>query len=186
MSALRLASRYAKSLKDLAIEQKVLEEVAGNIKTFNSMVTKNRDLLLLLKSPIVQPSKKATIIKKITRGSFHEMTSRFIDIVIRKRREAYLPEIVNEFLTQYKIHKQIATAKLTTAAPVNAALLQTVKGIVLAHTGQKEVELETAVDPSLIGGFILQFGDKLFDSSLSHKLDKLSKTFAKNKYVREF
>lgn len=185
MSATRLASRYAKSLIGLAIEKGQLEEVNNDIRSLQQAMY-NRDFWLLLKSPIINTSKKLSILKKLFDGKLGTITSTFMEIVTKKHREFYLPEIVDEFIKQYQGHKGIVNAKLTTAVAVDRKLLDEIKGIVLKQTGQKEVQLSTAVDKDLLGGFILQFEDKLIDSSIAHKLDKLDKQFTKNKYIREF
>ena len=186
MSALRLASRYAKSLLDLATQKGELDSTYGDIMVLKDALTSNRDFWLLLKSPIVTTDKKVSIIKAAFGETFNAITTGFIDIVTRKRRESYLPEIVDAFIQEYQNRNGVVKAKLTTATAVTQSLLDKVNEIVLKNTGKKTVAIETEVDSSLIGGFILQFEDKLFDSTISHKLDKLKKGFEKNKYVREF
>ncbi len=186
MSTIRLASRYAKALIDLAEERGELSSVHGDINVLNDSLKSNRDLWLLLKSPIVTTDKKLAVIKGVFGDIFSGTTSAFVDLITKKRRETYLPEIAVSFLDQYKQRNAITSAKLTTATGLTDSLLEQVRDIVLQHTGKKQVELETTVDPSLIGGFILEFEDKLFDSTISHKLDKLKRGFKKNKYVREF
>ncbi len=185
MSSAKLATRYAKSLIDLSVEKGQLEEVYQDIQSLDK-ATDNRDLYLLLKSPIVNTSKKSAILKTLFDGKLNDITSSFINIIVNKRRESFLPDIVDSFIEQYKSRKHIASATLVTATPVNDALLEKVRAIVKAQTGEETVNLDTSVDESLIGGFILKFGDKLYDSSISHKLEKLKKGFSKNKYVREY
>jgi len=186
MSAIRLASRYAKSLIDLAQERGELDSVFGDMTALNNAIQSNRDLWLLLKSPVVTTDKKLGVIKRVFGDMFSTTTSAFVDLITKKRRETYLPEIATSFLEQYKQNNKITSAKLTTATALTDSLLAQVQDIVLQQTGKRQVELETVVDPSLIGGFILEFEDKLFDSTISHKLDKLKRGFQKNKYIREF
>jgi len=185
MSANRLAGRYAKALLGLAIEQGQLDSVYKDIEGFSKALNQ-REFKLLIKSPIVNSDKKKSILTRIFGNGWNKITSSFVNILMRKRREFYLPEIAEEFTKQYKAHQKIATAILTTATPVDDATLQDVKNIVLKQTGMKSVELTTEVDASLIGGFVLKFGDKLYDTSIAHKLEKLSKQFDSNKYVRSF
>jgi len=185
MSATRLASRYAKALLDLSVEKMQLEEVHNDMEVFQKALA-NRDFGLMVKSPIINSDKKKAILKRIFGNKFNNITNKFMDIIIRKKREFYLPEIVHEFETQYKERKQITTATLITASAVDSGIVEQMKQIVRRDTGKANVVLETSVDESLIGGFILKFGDKLYDSSISHKLEKLGKQFDENKYVRTF
>lgn len=186
MSASNIASRYAKALMGLAIERGELSSVHGDMEVFDKSLASNQDLQALLKSPIVNTDKKQTILTKLFGEVFNQTTNSFMGIVLRKRREAYLPEIVDAFIEQYRTYKSITTAKLVTAVPVDDNLLNKVKSMVLAHTGRKNIELTTKVDKSLIGGFILTFDDKLYDSSISHKLAKLRKQFVENKYIKKY
>lgn len=177
MSATRIASRYAKSLIELAQEKNALEAVYADMDAFGNLI-KERDLFLFLKSPIIPVGKKAQIFKAMFDGKVNEITGAFFNIVVRKGRESYLPEITNEFLAQYKKLKGISSVKLTTASPLSAKALEDIKSKLLASAATaSEVEIETAVDEDLIGGFIIKIGDKQIDTSVASKLKELSKTF---------
>lgn len=186
MSVTKLATRYAKALLDLSKEKSNVETVYKNVNEFSNTVKSNRDLYRLLKSPIINPDKKQAVLKRIFGNSFDPMTNSFFDIIVRKRREAYLPEIADEFVQQYKDSKSIVGAKLITATAVDDTLLKTVRSIVMEHTNCKEVELEISTDPTILGGFILQFRDKLYDASLMGKLDELDKQFQENEYIKKY
>lgn len=185
MSAIRLAYRYAKSLLDLAEEKQQVEAVYDDIVSLQKAMD-NRDLWLLLKSPIVNTDKKLSIIKAIFGDKLSEMTNMFVNIVTKKHREFYLPEIANAFIQLYKKRKHIVKAKLTSAVAVNDDLINKIKAIVLADTKEDSVELETAVDATLLGGFILQYDDKLIDASIASKFAKLEADLQDNDYVRKF
>lgn len=180
MSVTRISARYAKSLLDLAIEQNKLDRVLEDVQALKKAAGQ-RDLLLLLKSPIVNPSKKATILKEIFSGKFDELSMAFLNIVVNKGREAVLPEIAEEFIQQYRGLKNISTIKLTTATPWNDAQVEGIRKKILGADGSKKaVEIVSSVNPELIGGFVIEFGDQLYDASVAHKLEKLRKEFSKN------
>lgn len=182
MSVIRIASRYAKSLLDLGKDQNAMDEVVSDMEGFSKMV-ENRDLYLLLKSPIIKAGKKAEIFDVLFEGKVNKLTKAFFDIILRKGRESYLPEIATEFLNQYKRMKGISSVKLTTAAPISDAVLESIKAKLLASdVTDKSVDFETSVDESLIGGFIVKVGDKQIDASVSHKLAKLAKEMTNKEY----
>ena len=81
MSVAKLAGRYAKSLIDLAQEQGKLETILGDIQAFKA-ANENRDMYMMLKSPIINPTKKRSIIEAIFEESFDEMTMAFTNIVL--------------------------------------------------------------------------------------------------------
>ncbi len=185
MAAKRLAFRYAKSLLDLAIEQNVIEDVIEDINAIDKAIGV-RDFHMLLKSPIISADKKGKIFESIFGGKIQKLTSEFFKIVLKKGREAYLPEIVKEFLIQYKSYKHVSSVKLITAQPLDAASLEKIKEkLTKSSETDDNIEIETAVDPALIGGFKLEFDNKVYDSSVAHKLEQLKKEFSGNLYVRE-
>ena len=115
-------------------------------------------------------------------GRITEVTSKFFKIVLRKGRESYLPEIAAAFVEQYKAIKNISTVTLTSAAKLSDATMDAIKAK-LAASGElsENIEFKTFIDASLIGGFRLEFGDdKLYDASVSYKLEQLKKEFKKN------
>lgn len=185
MSLVRIASRYAKSLLELAHEQGKLDTVMGDIKVLQESA-ENRDLYLMLKSPIVNGGKKKQVFQALFGESFDKMTMGFLNIIVNKGRENFLPEIANEFVEQYRKFKNISTVKVTSAKPLSADALDKIKTKLLASNSTSEnVEIETQVDPSLIGGFVIEIGDKLYDSSVAHKLALLRKEFVGNIYEKQ-
>ena len=186
MSVIRIASRYAKSLLDLANDQNVMAEVVSDMEGFLKMV-ENRDFYLLLKSPIIKVGKKAEILNVLIEGKVNKLTKAFLDITLRKGREGYLPEITKEFLNQYKRMQGISSVKLVTASPISESTIEAIKAKLLASdVTDKSVEIETSVDESLIGGFVVQIGDKQIDASVSHKLAELAKVMTSKEYEKAF
>jgi F-type H+-transporting ATPase subunit delta len=178
MSAERLSYRYAKALLDLAKEQGKLENVKGDVDNL-IIATSNRDLVLLLKSPIVSKMKKAGVLEALFGDGFEEMTLSFMDILLSKGREMYIPEIATEFLAQYKILNKISTVKVTSAQPMNDATLASIRAKLVESSDLAEnIEIETEVDSSLIGGFKLEFNNRLYDASVAHRLNEMKKAFA--------
>jgi F-type H+-transporting ATPase subunit delta len=181
MSVIRIASRYAKSIIDLAQEKGKLDRVVEDIKYFQAVCKSNPDFYRLLKSPIVNGTKKANIFKAIFDSRFDEITKGFLDITVRKGRESYLPEIADEFMEQYRKLNSITTVKLTTAAKLSDTALAAIKKKLEASSATaSNIEITTAINPDLIGGFVIEFEDKLFNSSIAYQLEQLRKEFSKN------
>lgn len=179
----RLASRYAKSLVDLALEKKQLEPVYTDMKLLQSIAKTNPDVVSLLNSPIIKADKKNKILTAILTGQISELTASFITLLVNKGRESVLPEIADAFIGQYQEIKNIHKVKITTAAPLDAAgLADLVKHIQSFFPGL-EMDIETEVKESLIGGFLLETGNQLFDGSIARNLEDLRKGFNSNAYV---
>lgn len=183
MSVTKIASRYAKSLLDLAREQGVLEEVLSDIKAFQK-VTDNRDFYLMLKSPIVKADKKQAVISTLFAGKVNNLTLEFLKILVRKGREIYLPEIDDQFIEQYKKLKHITTVKITSASPLSDQQLKVIQSKLKSSSITDEnLDIETEVNEDLIGGFVIEIGDKLYDASVIHKLETMKNDFTTNNYV---
>jgi F-type H+-transporting ATPase subunit delta len=179
----RVASRYAKSILDLAIEKGKLEEVYADMQFLQSVTRSSRDFVTMLKSPVVHADAKNKIFQAVAAGKISEMTMAFTRLLINKTRESVLPEVIGSFITQYKKHKNIHSVKLTTAMPVSDAIKNSIINQVKTHKGMENVELETVVDPDIIGGFVLQTGDQLVDASISYDLKMVAREFEKNDFV---
>lgn len=179
----RLATRYAKALLDLAVEKGQLEEVYADMQWFKAVCKSNPDFVNLLRSPIITADVKKKIIDAITAGKLNELTTAFMKLLTTKGRESNLPEISLAFIDAYKINKNIHTVKLTTATPVTDAMKEAIVNQVKNSAGFENIELEEKVDADLIGGFVLQIGDKLVDASVAYDLKAIAKQFENNDFV---
>lgn len=179
----RLASRYAKSLLDLAVEKGQLEAVFADMLLLQQICKSSRDFVNLLRSPIVKADAKKKIVSAVTTGKISALTSSFNALLISKGRESNLPEIITSFINQYKAHKNIHTVKLATAVPVGDDLRKAVIDQVRKASGYTNIELEEKVDENLIGGFVLQVGDKLVDASIAYDLRTIARQFENNDFI---
>ncbi len=179
----RLAGRYAKSLIDLSVERNELEAVYNDMLLLQSACKNSRDFVIMLKSPVIPADKKEKILDAITSGKIAALTATFSKLLIRKSRESFLPEIVNEFIHQYKDYKGIHIVTLTTATPVSEELKKSIVEKVKAVTSMKNIELNTEVKEDIIGGFILETGDLLIDASIAFDLNNIKKQFQNNDFV---
>jgi F-type H+-transporting ATPase subunit delta len=179
---MNVASTYAKSLLNLAVESNQLEAVRNDMKLVANVCSQNHDFINLLNSPIVKTDKKQDIFKAVFNGKVSTITSTFINLIAAKRRESYIANIATAFDEQYKTFLNITSATVHTAV----ALDETLKNEILAlvkKTSTGSVELIQKIDPTLIGGFVLTINDKQIDQSVKRKLNDLRKNFANSENV---
>lgn len=179
----RLASRYAKSLIDLAIEKGRLEQVFTDMQWLQGVCKSNRDFVNMLRSPIIKAGTKKKIIEAVTSGKVGQITSGFNSLLTIKGRERHLPEIIAAFIKAYKTYKDIQTIKLTTASPVSDQVKNAIVEQVKKSANFKNVELEEKLDADLIGGFVLQIGDQLVDASIAYDLKAIARQFENNDFI---
>ncbi|MCD2424721.1 ATP synthase F1 subunit delta [Niabella pedocola] len=179
----RLASRYAKALLDLAKEKDQVAAVFADVQWLQAVCKESRDFVNLLRSPIIKADKKKSIVNAITGNHIGSLTKGFANLLVSKNREAILPEILPAFIEQYKVLNNIHTVKLTTAVPVSDAVKANIIEQVKQASGQQRIELEATVNPDIIGGFVLEMGDKMVDASISYDLKAIAKQFKNNDFI---
>ncbi|MEX2234248.1 MAG: ATP synthase F1 subunit delta [Cyclobacteriaceae bacterium] len=185
MADSRAASRYVKSLLGLAVEKKALEEVHRDMLLFSEAASKSRAFELLLQSPVIKHDKKLEILKQIFKGKVHSLTMAFFEIITRKNREPILLSIAREFHNAYNEYKGIGKATVTTAIPLDAKLRGEMEKLVQSYSDKKQIELIEKVESDLIGGFILDVGDRQVDASIKSKIKTLKLKFSQNPYIKE-
>lgn len=180
MSTFRVASRYAKSVFDLAVEMKLIDKVYQDMLLINQVCEQNRGLVLLLKNPIIRYDYKLNVLNKIFKKHTTELTQKFFALICRKNRANVLPDTSKLFVDQYHVYKGIVIADLTTAGKLSESLKKEFEDLVSKATGKK-VELSTHMDESLIGGYVLKVGDNMIDNSLKNKLNVLRRSLTRRK-----
>ena len=178
MSEITVATRYAKSLIDLAVESKSLEETRKDMGLFSQTLRANLQLQAVLNNPIITEIKKIRILEAIFADKISKVTDSFFKIMIKKGRAQILYPTANEFINQYNVIKHIVRAYVTSATPLSE---ENKKEIIarLEAASNSTIELHTKVDANLIGGFVLTIGDLQTDTSISASLNKLKHDFAR-------
>jgi F-type H+-transporting ATPase subunit delta len=182
----RIATRYAKSLIQLANEKGRLDEVFKDIKSLDAIFENSRDLKGLFKSPIIPSEKKLAIVKQLFEGKTSDILYQFIILLIKKGRESNLHEVTESFITQYNEIRQVTPVKLITAVKLDSGMVQTMVTALKAKEFLKEVELHEEVDEDLIGGFILKYDDKMIDHSVKRRLNELYNIIQDDSYIKKY
>lgn len=178
----RLASVYAKSLLDIAKEQGSIETVLTDMQLIDNICSKSKDFVMMLRSPVIKGDKKFTVINAVIGSKLQNITQLFIKLLVNKSREAVLPEIAPAFIKQYKEFKQIHTVKLTSAAPLDADARKLIDEKLKAAFPGGTIEVNPEINEDLLGGFVLEVGDKYIDASVRRDLEDIKIQFTKNLY----
>jgi len=186
MADSRAASRYVKSLLGLAVEKNALDQVHQDMLLFSKVVNENRAFALMLRNPIIKHGKKRDILEALFKGKVHPLTLAIFDIITRKNREPLLPEIAREFHLSFNEFKGIGRATVTSAIPLDEKLRAEVLTLVKKLSDKQQFEITEKVDPSMIGGFVLNVGDRQIDASVKNKLKSLKMKLTHNPYIKEF
>jgi len=171
MKSTKVATRYAKALLELAIEQKNVDSVLGDMQFLLQVSNEARDFELLVASPLVKADKKMQIFKLIFE-QFEALSMSFIELITKNRRESYLPAIAEAFEAQVKEYKGIVPMTLVSAAPLDEATKNAI--VAKVQSGVKgTLEITEVIDEDLIGGFVVKMGDVQIDASVSSQFNNL-------------
>jgi len=179
-----VAQRYAKALIDLAIERNQLEEIKEDIDFIRQSLSP--EFVNVLLSPVITDHKKSQIFRAVFENRVTPLTFSFFDLVFSKRREWVLPEIAEAFFESYREMKGIEIIDITTAVEISDELKETIHNRFqnLKKFQNKTIEIRSKVDESILGGFIAQSHDILFDASIKNDLQYIGKQFLENLYIQ--
>jgi F-type H+-transporting ATPase subunit delta len=184
MPILRIATRYAKSWFELAQEANELKKAYEDVRAIRKMCDVD-DFSDFLKSPIIDKHKKTEVLEKLLAGKACSVTLKTIKVIMEHGRGLYLRDICRSFRTLYYEVCHISRARLITAAPITDTTAQNLV-VEFQKSGmlQPEVELERIVKPEIVGGFILEFNNQVYNASIAFQLEQLNIKFSKNLYTK--
>ena len=171
MKNTKAASRYAKALLELAIEQKKIDSVLGDMQFLLRTSNDIHDFELLIASPIINADKKISIFEKVFE-QFEEVSMAFIRLITKNRREGLLPQIAASFEAQVKDYRGIVPITLISAVKLQDSTKDGILAKVQASV-KGTLEVTEEIDSSLIGGFMVRMGDVQIDASVSSQFNNL-------------
>lgn len=177
----RAALRYAKAALSLATEANNTKEINNDMLLIASTVDGSKELQAFLNNPISKADDKLNVINGLFGTKINSATNGVIKLLVTNRRFNLLPDVAKQYTLLFDKLQGVDVAKVTTTIPLTKELEEKVLAKVKALTN-REVLLENIIDESIIGGFILQIGDKQYNASISGKLESLRKNFKKNDY----
>jgi F-type H+-transporting ATPase subunit delta len=172
MSAEKISIRYAQSLFDLAESKGSIETVKNDVLLILDAINGSKELQMALQSPIIKADKKQAFMKAIFGSKIQELTLLMMNLLVTKGREKYTKEVCESFMGLYNVKNNIVPVKLRTAVAVSdqvkKEITSNIKGI---------VQIESIIDPSLIGGFVVEYNNQMYDASVSRSLEVLKQKF---------
>jgi F-type H+-transporting ATPase subunit delta len=171
--ATEVGARYALALFDLAKDEGKVAAVEADLKALKAMTAESADLRTLIVSPIFNSEDKAKGLAAIAaRAEFNPLTEKFLNFVAAQRRVSALPAIITSFEAFSAAFRGVVSAHVTTAIALTDAQAKGLQAALRQALG-KDPEIETRVDPSILGGVKVRVGSRLYDASLKSKLDSL-------------
>jgi F-type H+-transporting ATPase subunit delta len=168
-----MAGRYAAALFEIAKDEKQLAQVESDVKTFQGMLDASEDLRRLVRSPVISAENQATALTALLRkAEISGLTANFLRLIARNRRLFAAADMFKNFRALLARERGEVNADVASAHPLSAEQMNALKDALKAQVG-KDVQINTRVDPNLLGGLVVKVGSRMIDSSLRTKLNNL-------------
>ena len=183
MSIEIVADKYSSAMFELAQEQNKLELMEEQLDYVASVMDEQPELSSFLENPTITEDAKIKLIGKIFESSLDKVALHFIYVMIKRGRDRYIKQAIAAFIKKSREARGILEATVTVAEPITADIEASVQAKLREVTG-KDVILSVRQDPSIMGGIIIQVGDKRIDGSVSRRLQELEKSLLRTNSIR--
>lgn len=173
-----IATRYATALLRFAEDSGTSAKVYDEMKVMAGVYENVHVLTVELEDPVLSTEKKKQLILSAAGNKVCDSTLRFIDLVLEKNREALLRSMALKYIDLYRKKYNIHQTVITTASAIDEATRERIISFIASETGGS-VELRTKIDPSILGGFVIELGSKKWDGSLSGQLQRIKASYIK-------
>ena len=170
----KVAVPYAEALLDLAQSNDSLKETTNDMNFVSQILGDSSDLKKFLGNPLITKDAKKNTVKDIFGEQIDASTLKFLWLLVERGRIEVLESIAQKFLELSFKQESIEIAKITSSIQLSAEQQKDISDKLKVLTGAKQIKLALKVDPSLIGGFTIEIGSKLIDTSIRGQLRKIS------------
>jgi F-type H+-transporting ATPase subunit delta len=179
MTSRGAATRYARALFDVARKESDIQQVGRELADFTRLVAGNEMLARTFSNPAIPaPRKRAVVEQLLSRaGQLSPVLSKLLLLLADRDRLALLPELAVAYETRLMDNAQVVRAQVTTAIDLPADRAAALEQGLVRATG-RQVQLETRVDPSIIGGAVARIGSTVYDGSVTTQLQKVRERLA--------
>jgi F-type H+-transporting ATPase subunit delta len=168
-TAAHIADIYARSLLELAEQSRSVDAVANDLETVSAILEQSPDFEAFLASPYFAEQTKHGLVRKVLTGKLQTLTLNFLSVMIDHERGMFLPEIIGRYRQLYRVYQGYRTVEVTVAQPMSDEQAQKLSRE-LADALQAKIDLDVRVDPSIIGGVVIRYEDKMVDNSIKGRL----------------
>ena len=174
------AVRYARAIFELAQENSELDSIEKNFKDLLLVYNSNKELENFVRNPTKSFENQIEDVNKISElMQFSKLVKDFLSILVTKRRIFFLKKIIASFLKLSSEKRGELTAQLISSKNLTAEELKNISDELSKVVGS-EINFDYKVDQNLIGGFKMQIGSLMIDTSIKNKLSKYKQIMLEN------
>jgi F-type H+-transporting ATPase subunit delta len=170
----KAAVPYAEALLELAKSNDSLKETTNDMNIVSQFLANSSDLKKFLGNPLVTKEAKKNVVKDILGEQIDGSTLKFLLLLVERGRIEILESIAQKFLELSFKQESIEIAKITSSIQLSAQQQKEIAEKLKVITGAKQIKLALKVDPTLIGGFTIEIGSKMIDTSIRGQLRQIS------------
>ncbi|KGX86442.1 F0F1 ATP synthase subunit delta [Pontibacillus litoralis] len=174
MSIEIVGKRYANALFQLGQEQHKLEQFEEELRIVREVFHSNKPLMEFLKHPRVELHKKKQLLKEAFQGFSNEVTHT-LELILDRHREAIIPTMVSEFIHLNNEARGIAEAEVYSVRSLSKDEEETIQTVFAKKLQKDTLRIHNIVDPSILGGLKLKIGNRIYDGSVSGKLERIER-----------
>lgn len=165
---------YAQALMSLGQSNNLVDRFSEDVNNILDTLNDSEALRDFVANPLVQVDAKKSVLNQIFGESVHPFTRNFLMLLVDRRRVMFLEGICRQYQVLLRKLKQTVLAEVTSTVDLNDDQKNSIREKVKAMTGAHEVDIETTINPDLIGGVIIKVGSQVVDASLRGQLRRIS------------
>ena len=174
-----VSKTYGDALFELAVESNQTDVYLEEAKMVSSILEKNDELNRRMNHLKIVKEEKIKIVERIFKGRISDELTGLLCMLVEKDHYKETVSVLDYLISEIKEYKQIGTAYVISAMPLNEIQKSNIVDKLLETTDYVKFEMNYEVDPSLIGGMIIRIKDRVVDSSIKTKLASLSLELSK-------
>jgi F-type H+-transporting ATPase subunit delta len=174
MSDIAVAKRYAAALFELAKEQNLLDQTVEELRAVKEVFSTNDELLAFLQHPKVTLEVKKDIINE-SFASVSTLVRNTLLLMTDRHRTGVISQMAVDFIELANEEKSVAEAQVYSVRPLTDDEREAVSAAFAARVGKRTLRIENIVDRSVLGGIKLRIGNRIYDGTVSGKLERLEK-----------
>jgi len=170
----KVAEPYAEALLDLAKSNNSLQDMTNDMNIVSQFLANSSDLKKFLSNPLITKDAKKNVVKDVLGEQIDGRTLKFLLLLVDRGRIQILENVAEKFLELSYKQESIEIAKITSSIKLSADQQKEIAEKLKIITGAKQIKLALKVDPQLIGGFTIEIGSKMIDTSIRGQLKQIS------------
>lgn len=174
-----VSKTYGDALFELALENDTVDTLYEEAMAVDEVFLDNDELIKLLNHPKIDKDKKIQIIEEIFKGKVSDDMTGFLTVIVRKDRYNDIDDIMKCFIDEVREYKKIGVAYVTSAIELSDKQKKDVEKRLLDTTQYEVFDMNYTVDERVIGGMIIRIGDRVVDSTIKSKIEKMSRELLK-------